>query len=1039
MAVLIIAHYTVPGGGIVTWALIGFSAIAARLIGVARYKPPTKIVWLILTLGMLGTLAGQLAALITTGVPLEDSNLPVAVTFYVLEYPLYIAGLVLIIRVKGLAGDLRSTVDALIITIGLGLLMAWIFLLRPRGFTLQLPPSSKMFAVAYPIGDVILLGLLARLLTPGTARGRVLQWLVVGIVGALVSDVAAGRAHIYGTKIWSPLFDLGWAITFTAWGAAALHPDMARLSRKTGPAGDPRSMSSRLVALLLTALIAPIFLLVRTVYAYQDTIERIAAVVCAVLFALVLSRLWDLNLSHERSLERERALRRAGGALAMASTVEEIGTIVRKAVRDLIRGSPSPEALLAVREDDELTVVGTPAEEVGPSRDLARLIPHWLSKLNLLEASEPKLVRAVGLPAEDKAAATRAGFESVLLCPLVLTNRPSGDPLVGVLAVLGQHKTLSSLSSALGIVANQIALAFERVLLSEEVVRQRGETLFRTLVQDALDVILVVESDMTVKYASSSATRLYGDIPIKGVKSETLVAESELIMPYSPADPATGEDVYNGLFRITRHDGKRLLVEIRSTDLRHDETVQGWVLTVRDVTEQHQLEDQLKHQAFHDALTDLPNRALFTDRAEHALSVAQRNQTFAAVLFVDLDDFKVVNDTMGHAVGDELLACVAKRLAAVTRKSDTAARLGGDEFALLIENLQDPAAAEGFADRVVSAFSEPFELSAGSVLAGATVGVATTQDSSDVGELLRHADLSLYAAKSEGKRRWHRYTSVLSAGMVKRQELQAKLEDAVAKSAFTLAYQPIVELRTGAIRGFEALVRWPTTDRGTVPPQEFIELAEETGLILPLGAWILRQAITDMARWRGTDPDPRQPSISVNVSARQFRDQGFVRGLRRCLDETGLVPAAVMLELTESSLLRNDERVSSDLDELRDLGVRLVIDDFGTGYSSLSYLRELPIDAIKIDKSFVDAITEPQGRKFVEIIVSFARAVEVDVIAEGIETEEQRTLLTGMGCVLGQGFLMARPMDWRAAELLLRSGQPLARESSRHGPPWGRP
>jgi EAL domain-containing protein (putative c-di-GMP-specific phosphodiesterase class I) len=305
------------------------------------------------------------------------------------------------------------------------------------------------------------------------------------------------------------------------------------------------------------------------------------------------------------------------------------------------------------------------------------------------------------------------------------------------------------------------------------------------------------------------------------------------------------------------------------------------------------------------------------------------------------------------------------------------------------------------------------------------VGVATTADSSDVGELVRHADLSLYAAKSEGKRRWHRYKPALSAGMRRRRQLQEDLEDTLARSAFTLAYQPVVELATGAIQGFEALVRWPHPVRGTVPPADLISLAEETGLIIPLGSWILKQAIADMARWHGTSRGPHRPDIHVNVSPRQFRDPAFADGLRRCLDETGLAPSAVILELTEGSLPRRDERIHPDLAGLKDLGIRLAIDDFGTGCSSPSYLRELRIDALKLDNSFTGAITEPQGRKLAELIIALAHAIGAEVIAEGIETEEQRALLTEMGCRLGQGYLLARPMDWRAAEALLRSGESL--------------
>jgi diguanylate cyclase (GGDEF)-like protein/PAS domain S-box-containing protein len=602
----------------------------------------------------------------------------------------------------------------------------------------------------------------------------------------------------------------------------------------------------------------------------------------------------------------------------------------------------------------------------------------------------------------------------------------------------GQQQALIRVKSALGILASQVTLAVERVTLTQELVRQRGEAVFRTLVQDTSDVIIVLDENFAVRYATPSAAKIYGHVPAEGTPVVDILADQErlAIDPalHKPDAGATGqisaaEEQFSGLWRISTRVGRILLVEVRYSDRRSDPTVGGHVLTIRDVTEQRQLEDELKHRVLHDALTGLPNRVLFSDRAEHALEMARRNDTAAAVLFVDLDDFKVINDTMGHGVGDELLAAVAERLASVARASDTAARLGGDEFALLIENLADASTAEGFADRVVAAFSEPFQLSTGTVLSTVTVGLATSEDSSDSDQLLRHADLALYAAKSAGKRRWHRYAPTLSAGMLRRREMQSALEDAVAKSAFELAYQPIVTLGDGHISGLEALLRWPHPTWGMLMPGQFIDIAEETGHIIPLGAWVLRQAITDLARWRGPDPDPRQPFVSVNVSARQFRDVEFIGSVRRLLGESGLVPSALMLELTESGLLRRDERINSDLAELKHAGVRLAIDDFGTGYSSLSYLREMPIDVLKIDKSFVEGIAvSGQRLALVKGIVEIARTLEIDVIAEGIETEEQRQLMTEMGCRYGQGYLLARPMPWDQAQVLLRSGEGLVPE-----------
>jgi diguanylate cyclase (GGDEF)-like protein/PAS domain S-box-containing protein len=786
-----------------------------------------------------------------------------------------------------------------------------------------------------------------------------------------------------------------------------------------------------------------------------------------VLYRLMLIRLRDVAASYRRSLLRERTLRLASAALVSAGSVEEVAAAVSDAASVLVPSSPAGHAAaLGIRDGDFLLPVDPPGSPGPPSEP--EPVGIWLK---LAEGRAARFVTVAEIRAARHGIAPSAvppgvpelaSDEVTLLCPLTLTDRPAGEPFIGLIAFFGSRRALADLTATLEILADQAALAVERIGLTQQVVRQRGEALFRTLVQDASDVILIVGDDRRVRYATPSAAGLFGDVTVEGTPLAGLVApgarddvDRVLDLMLSPS----GSGLSGFLLRIERLDGRPAMIEVRWSDLRADSTVGGLVLTLRDVTGQHELEEELKYQAFHDALTGLPNRALFAREAASALDLARAAGRTAGVLLVDLDDFQVVNDTMGHGVGDELLMAVAGRLTSAVRESDTAARLGGDEFALLIDDADGPGTVDAFAERIVAAFTEPFALTEASVLTSATVGVATSRDSGDVDELLRHADLALYAAKGAGKRRWRHYQAALTSAMLRRREVQAALEDAVQNSAFTLLYQPVVALDSGEITGFESLVRWRHPHWGTMLPGQFISVAEETGLIVPLGAWVLRQALRDMVAWRHREPPralgnagaaawpgtsaPPVPSgptetsgppgilvpqvaashVAVNVSARQFRDPGFADSVRQALQAAALPPSALLLELTESLLLGGDDRIRADLAELKEIGVRLAIDDFGTGYSSLGYLLELPIDVLKIDKSFVTGIASSWRRHaLVEGIVRLARTLEVEVIAEGIESEAERELLAGMGCQFGQGYLLSVPVDCATAAAMLRSG-----------------
>ena len=506
----------------------------------------------------------------------------------------------------------------------------------------------------------------------------------------------------------------------------------------------------RLTVLMLASLIAPVVLFIES-FRFRGGDLSVIAVFSAFIYLLVLSRLSDVAASHGRALGRERVVRQAGASLVSAITVEQAGAAVRSATDALFGRGPRGDVLLAVRTDGTVRAVATASADPAPMSRRTDLAEGWLP---LVTGSAPILAPVTSLP--PLAAAIVPGYDWMLLCPLTLNDRPAGDPLIGALAVFGEQRTLADLAATLEILAQEVALAVDRIMLREEVTRQGNEAYFRTLVQDTSEVILIVDDDGKVRYATPSAAGIFGDIAVEGADPRDLVADGsgdELAGAGSRASATSGVSSRYMNRQITRRDGMAVQVQVRASDLRADPTVAGRVLTLRDVTEQRQLEEQLKYQAFHDALTGLPNRLFFAERVSQQAAPDRLNGAKTAPLSSStLDDFKVVNGTMGHGVGDELLVATAVRLFGLIRECDTAARLGGDEFALLITGAPDSAAVEAAAERIVRAFAEPLVLASGAVLTTVTVGVATTEDGIGTDELLRHADLALYAAKAAGKR-----------------------------------------------------------------------------------------------------------------------------------------------------------------------------------------------------------------------------------------------------------------------------------------------
>ena len=474
---------------------------------------------------------------------------------------------------------------------------------------------------------------------------------------------------------------------------------------------------------------------------------------------------------------------------------------------------------------------------------------------------------------------------------------------------------------------------------------------------------------------------------------------------------------------LIRHDGSESPIEDSAAPIHNRSgLVTGAVIVFHDVTVSRAMTQEISHLAQHDILTDLPNRLLLKDRINRAIVAARGNDTKIAVMYLDLDGFKDINDSLGHAVGDNVLQSVAKCLVSCVRSSDTVSRLGGDEFVVLLSGIKQPSDAGIAARKILAAVTASHTFDLHDLQLVASIGLSTfPEDGQDAEILLKNADTAMYECKKRGPNNYQFFDKDMNARTIERQTIEADLRGALKRQEFVLHYQPKINLQTGRITGAEALIRWLHPDRGLVSPLQFIPAAEESGLILPIGQWVLRKACRQAQGW--IDAGLRAIPIAVNVSSLEFRSEGFLEGLRAILKDTRLDPHYLELELTESVLMQHAESSVSVLRTLKSIGVRLAVDDFGTGYSSLSYLKRFPIDSLKIDQSFVhDITTDTNDAPIVSAVISMARSLRQCVIAEGVETEEQVTFLQARGCDEGQGYYFSKPVVAHQFAKLLETG-----------------
>ncbi|HEX9681735.1 MAG TPA: EAL domain-containing protein [Acidimicrobiales bacterium] len=609
---------------------------------------------------------------------------------------------------------------------------------------------------------------------------------------------------------------------------------------------------------------------------------------------------------------------------------------------------------------------------------------------------------------------------SLVLAVLQIVRERVLDPVlwgVGVtlwIAVIGRQ--LATLFEDIALVRSLEDKVDERTteLRDAGIALERRERHFRSLVQNASDLILVTDREGFISYASPSVGTLLGRDPddLLGENLSLIVHPNDVdkITDVLIAAEVRPTDALSVEWRFLHAERDSRVMQTAVTAQVVEGAINGLVLNSRDVTERRQLEERLRYEALHDALTGLPNRSLFRDRLDHAIASQNRIESHMGLLFIDIDDFKTINDTADHSVGDSVLGAVGERLGDAIRPGDTVARLGGDEFAVLLANLDNADESVVIAERILERLSDPFNIDGREIRISASIGISTAFGSGvTADEVLRHSDLAMYIAKGKGKATYQIFEPDMHDALVERMALKSELARGVEADEFLLHYQPLVDLNTGSIKGVEALMRWMHPRLGLVPPASFIPLAEESGAIIAMGKWALSEACRQTVAWDRGDRCAGL-DVSVNLSARQLAAPGLLATVSEVLDETGIEPSRVILEITESVLMEDIEAIVEVLHDLRALGVRLAIDDFGTGYSSLAYLARLPVQIMKIDRTFVNDLAEEGRTALVRSIRQLATELDMEVVAEGIESDEVALELQALGCEYGQGYWMSRPL-----------------------------
>jgi diguanylate cyclase (GGDEF)-like protein/PAS domain S-box-containing protein len=991
----------------VAFQIVGAGCFIAILWGTRRYAPVRKGLWLGLGSGAALFFISYLSRLVyeawwpTSTWDPKPPDFFDAVAFTLCVIGVHFAG-----RARDRYKDPTNVIDALVLTGGLSAI-AWTAVILPYAHAYEYSAVGRTLQVSASIVTLWLFFVCVRLVMGPGAKTKAFRPLAVAAVFGLLSQISSAA---FGGPENTACVAFG-ALALVSLGLTALHPDM-RAMTEPAEQGVRRMTRTRIGLMSLAVVTAPGMLAALHIQD-QLSIEQMFGLVATwlVVMLLVLVRLFGLVRARERMADVEATLRRTTGLLAGSVQKSEVYAAAARAIEEVCGTAGLVQAEIAVQVNERWSREWFKVfdQKAGESIE-AHLV-------RAIEQADPHTLTVFKIKTSDPGALLEA---SVMMAPLVAHGKRQGLFVVVTFAPLED-----SAADAIRSLAWDASLALEAMNLSEDLHKRQSEARLQALVRYSSDVTLVIGSDGRVTYATPSTMFVLGldpddalGLPIK----DLLHADDRSVFEQMVGLLVPGLQVPRQVeVRMSSSASGWKTMDLTLTDLRNEPSVGGVVINAHDVTDRKALEDDLRRKVFHDDLTGIANRVLFRERVQRLLSTRD-DGSISAVLFIDLDDFKTINDGLGHDAGDEVLRVIAFRLESWVRTGDTAARLGGDEFAVLMEGFGSVDEVNVAAGRLLAVIQEPLSFGSREIITSASIGIALVDESSTAEVLLRSADMAMYHAKGTGKGRSKLFDETMYKSAYERLELKGELANALERHELSLHYQPLVSLATGDLLGFEALMRWTHPVRGFVSPGQFIPLAEETGYIVPLGKWALETACVQLAAWRQLNPES-QIGMSVNVSPRQLENEDIVDHVREAISISGIRAEWLTVELTEGSGL--DDPISRErLLAIRALGCGIAADDFGTGFASYSALQQLPFSNVKIDKSLIDglATADPRAEAQVRSIIQMGHSMGLTITAEGIEYPRQRDTLSKMGADKGQGYFFSRPLPvGDASEMVLTS------------------